>query len=291
MADQDFRINIRTIADTTGIQLTRQQLTALQTAARQGNAEAISALNKLKGAASDASVGFGGLATGFGTMIALATSGVNKWRAFNDELDRSVDLAIKAEAKMRELGEAIIETQDKMISQRRTATEPLADSYVRLQQELISLQTQQSLLDLPTQAEEWNKLQKQIQDVSNELKGVTDKLGGAPPAPTVPFPKAKKGESQALVDEIERNRRAAEEASKQDVWEFDPETGGMRRTGQKTFPVFQPPPPPPQSAPDGSNQYPSPIGPPIAKGGGLGALTVDMLTEAFRRAMADYWSR
>lgn len=284
MADQDFNITIRTIADTTGIRLTQQQLTALQTAARQGNAEAIAALGKLKSAASDASVGFGGLATGFGTMIAVVGMGINRWKAFNDELDRFTEKSIQATAKMREMGEAIIETQDKMISQRRTASEPLADSYVRLSQELVSLKTQQSLLDLPTQAEEWNKLQKQIQDVENQIKGVTDKLGGVPPPPEVPFPKAKKGESQALVDEIERNRRAAEEASKEDVWEIDPETGGYRRTGQKRFPIFQPTP----QQPD--NQYPSPIGPPIPKGG-AGDLTVEILTQAFSAAMSQFWSR
>lgn len=289
MADQDFQINIRTIADTTGIRLTQQQLTALQTAARQGNQEAISALGKLKSAASDASVGFGGLATGAGTMITVLGMGISRWKAFNDELDRFTEKSIQATEKMREMGQAIIETQDKMISQRRTATEPLEQSYVRLSQELVKLKTEQGLLDLPSQADEWNKLQKQIQDVENQIKGVTDKLGGAPPPPTVPFPKAKKGESQALVDEVERNRRAAEEALKEDVWEFDPETGGMRKTGAKRFPLFQPTPQPPSPPPD--NQYPSPIGPPIAKGGGLGALTVDMLTEAFRRAMADYWSR
>ncbi len=44
MADQDFKINIVTLADLTGIKLTREQLTALQTAAAAGNKDAISAL-------------------------------------------------------------------------------------------------------------------------------------------------------------------------------------------------------------------------------------------------------
>lgn len=265
MADQDFNITIRTIADTTGIQLTRQQLTALQTAARQGNAEAIAALNKLKSAASDASVGFGGLATGFGTMVALATSGVRQWKAFNDELDRSVDAAIKAEAKFRELGNAIVETQDKMISQRRTATEPLADSYVRLQQELIKLKTEQSLLNLPSQGKEWQELQQQINATIAEIERLRNELNQQKPGgtaePVSPRPVAGKGESQGLVDEIEKNRQAFEDQQKQDVWEFDPETGGYKPSGVKQYPTFQPPPPPPPGP--NANQYPSPIGPPL----------------------------
>ncbi len=48
MADQDFKINIVTIADTTGIKLTQQQLEALQTAAANGNKQAIDALKKVE---------------------------------------------------------------------------------------------------------------------------------------------------------------------------------------------------------------------------------------------------
>jgi hypothetical protein len=50
MADQDFKINIVTLADLTGIKLTQQQLTALQTAAAAGNKDAIEALRKLSDA-------------------------------------------------------------------------------------------------------------------------------------------------------------------------------------------------------------------------------------------------
>ena len=54
MADQDFKINIVTTADTTGIKLTQQQLDALQTAAANGNKQAIAALNKLSTAQKEA---------------------------------------------------------------------------------------------------------------------------------------------------------------------------------------------------------------------------------------------
>jgi len=55
MADQDFRINIVTLADLTGIKLTQEQLSALQTAAAAGNKDAIAALKKLSDAQKEAS--------------------------------------------------------------------------------------------------------------------------------------------------------------------------------------------------------------------------------------------
>ncbi len=54
MADQDFKINIVTLTDLTGIKLTQQQLEALQTAAANGNKQAIDALKKLSSAQKEA---------------------------------------------------------------------------------------------------------------------------------------------------------------------------------------------------------------------------------------------
>jgi len=54
MADQDFRINIVTLADLTGIKLTQAELDALQKAAAEGNQDAIDALKKLRDAQKDA---------------------------------------------------------------------------------------------------------------------------------------------------------------------------------------------------------------------------------------------
>ena len=54
MPDKDLQINIRTIADTTGIVLTQEQLDALQTAAAAGNKDAIAALKKLTDAQKEA---------------------------------------------------------------------------------------------------------------------------------------------------------------------------------------------------------------------------------------------
>lgn len=54
MADQDFNINVRTIADTTGIKLTEEGLRAIKIAALQGNKEAITALQNLTAASRQA---------------------------------------------------------------------------------------------------------------------------------------------------------------------------------------------------------------------------------------------
>ncbi len=54
MAEQDFNINIRTLADLTGIKLTQDQLNALQTAAANGNKQAIAALKQLTAAEKEA---------------------------------------------------------------------------------------------------------------------------------------------------------------------------------------------------------------------------------------------
>ncbi len=54
MADQDFKINIVTLADLTGIRLTQQQLNALQTSAAAGNKQSIAALKQLTAAQKEA---------------------------------------------------------------------------------------------------------------------------------------------------------------------------------------------------------------------------------------------
>jgi len=48
MADQDFKINIVTLADLTGIKLTQQGMDAIYAAAAAGNKDAIAALDKLQ---------------------------------------------------------------------------------------------------------------------------------------------------------------------------------------------------------------------------------------------------
>lgn len=272
MADQDFTINIKTLADLTGIKLTQQELNALQTAAKQGNQQAIGALKQLADAqkqAAGAASGLGlGSFTGIGAIVTLLTGAISKWKAFNDEQDRIVAKMMEVTRRNYEMAQSILAVQDAEIAARRTGSEPLAQSYIRLQQELIRLKTEQASLNLPSQSKDWQEYQKQIDATSNQISKVQSDLkqkGISDVTPTAAGPKAGKGESQALVDEIERNRKAAEEQLKEDVWELDPETGGYRRSGQKQFPTFQAPPPPTPgdfNTPT-SRQYPSPIGPPL----------------------------
>ncbi len=180
MAEQDFKINIVTLADLTGIRLTQQQLDALQTAAKKGNQEAIGALRQLaaaqKQAQSAMTAGFTGSAIGIGTIVSLLTGAISKWKAFNDEQDRMVEKMIQAQEKTRALGESIIGIQDEMISLRRTATEPLEDSLTRLQHDLAVLKTEQSLLNLPSQGDEWKRLNGEISKTEGQINRVTSAL-------------------------------------------------------------------------------------------------------------------
>ncbi len=73
MADVDFNINIRTIADTTGIKLTQQGLDALKVAALQGNQQAITALQQLTNAQKGAAVAGAGNAAELGRLIGQFT--------------------------------------------------------------------------------------------------------------------------------------------------------------------------------------------------------------------------
>ncbi len=271
MADQDFNIKVITTADTTGIrqtsreleQLKNQQATFAETARRQTAAAASANQAASTSAGVGGRGGITGTAIGVGTIVTVLTAAITKWKEFNAEQDRWVDGMIKAEGELRKLGEAIVEMQDKAISARRNSTEPLEQSFIRLQQEIIKLKTEQSLLDLPTQGKEWDDLQKKINETQSALEKVrseAEKAGKTTAEPVQPFPKAGKGESQAIVDEAERNRRAAEDALKEYVYEFDPETGGYKPSGKKQFPVFQPPPPPPiTNPPPKEDMTPTPV--------------------------------
>ncbi len=73
MADADFNINIRTIADTTGIKLTQQGLDALKIAALQGNQQAITALQQLTSAQKGAASAGAGNAAELGRLIGTIT--------------------------------------------------------------------------------------------------------------------------------------------------------------------------------------------------------------------------
>ncbi len=182
MADQDFNIKVVTTADTTGIKQTSseldklktQQATFAETARRQ--AAAAQAASTAKVTQADSADGITGTAIGLGTIVTLLTAGVRQWKLFNAEQDRMVDNMIKSAEKARELGESILEMQDKARNAARVGVEPLYQSFIRLQQEIIRLKTEQSLLNLPEQGEEWKKLNAEVNTDAALLRGVTSEL-------------------------------------------------------------------------------------------------------------------
>lgn len=193
MADQDFNIKVVTTADTTGLRQTSAEMDAVKRKAEQASAAqkqqlaaaeakwAASPVNPKNAAAPAAgaagdTVGLTGSAVGIGTIVTLLTSAISRWKEFNDEQDRWIDGMIKAEEKARALGESILDMQDKARDAARVGTEPLYQSFIRLQQVIIRLKTEQSLLNLPTQGEEWKKLAGNIGIAEAQLKGVTSEL-------------------------------------------------------------------------------------------------------------------
>jgi hypothetical protein len=195
MADQDFNIRVITTADTSGLRATSAEMDAV---ARKADAAAAAAAKQMAdaeakwarsplnprnaapaggpGAGPSDTAGLTGSAAGLGTIITLVTVAINKWKEFNAEQDRWVDGMIKAEEKARALGESILDMQDKARNAARVGTEPLEQSFIRLQQEIIRLKTEQSLLNLPEQGEEWKKLQQDINITASQLKAVTNEL-------------------------------------------------------------------------------------------------------------------
>lgn len=180
MADQDFRINIKTLADLTGIKLTEQQLKALQTAAEQGNQKAIAALRQLSAAQKEAqsaqTTGFTGGLVGIGTFVSLVTGAINAVKRFNDEEMKVVEAAIKTQEKLRELGDSIVGIQDDAIHARYLGLLPLNVQLIELQKDFARLRTEQSLLNLPKQGEDWKKYEKELNGVETAIKRVTGAL-------------------------------------------------------------------------------------------------------------------
>ncbi len=180
MADVDFNINIRTLADLTGIKLTEQQLKALQHAAIDGNKEAISTLKQLSDAQKQAlgasSVGLTGSAVGLGTIVTLLTSAISKWRAFNDEQDKWVEGMIKAQEKSRELGLSVADMLDAMKSAERIDTEPLQVSFDRLKQKVIELKQEMKLAFAAGEYEDVKRYAGALGVVESQLHRVTSAL-------------------------------------------------------------------------------------------------------------------
>src|SRR5215472_12458927 len=110
MADQDFKINIVTLADLTGIKLTQEGMDAIYSAAAAGNQEAIDALKKLEGAYKSAQRAaeeenrefIAGIraAAGYGLLIGgSVAAAINKFAAeenkVTDELNKQSESLVK----------------------------------------------------------------------------------------------------------------------------------------------------------------------------------------------------
>jgi hypothetical protein len=175
MPNEDFNIKVVTTADTSGIQQTAAGMEALKQQAEKIRQDAGAQALKTP-AAPEKDLSFSGSALGIGTIITLLTGAISKWKEFNAEQDRAVDNAIKAAEKMRELGDAILDMQDKARNAARVGVEPLYQSFIRLQQEIIRLKTEQSLLNLPNQGKEWEKLNAEISTDAALLSKVTSAL-------------------------------------------------------------------------------------------------------------------
>ncbi len=110
MADVDFNINIRTIADTTGIKLTQQGLDALKVAALQGNQQAITSLQQLTNAQKGAAVAGAGNAAELGRLVGTFTGfGIaGGLLAFINSLKKGSDEIAKISAELDKQGEQLV---------------------------------------------------------------------------------------------------------------------------------------------------------------------------------------
>jgi hypothetical protein len=82
-----------------------------------------------------------------------------------------------AKQEGKEHGEELSSSvQDKAREAARVDNEPLEQSYIRLQQVVIRLKTEMSLLDLPSQGEAWKKLNADLNTTEGLLNKVTSAL-------------------------------------------------------------------------------------------------------------------
>ncbi len=185
MADttQDFNINIRTLADLTGIKLTQEGLNALQSSAKQGNIESINALKQLSAAQKEASSaqaagaagggGFTGTAIGVGTIITLLTHAITAVKRFEDEQDKIIQKMEEAREKTYELGLSVADTLEEMKSAARIVTEPLEASFGRLTHDVAVLKSELQTAFETGAYDDAKKYIAQLRVVESQLDRVT----------------------------------------------------------------------------------------------------------------------
>ncbi len=125
MADQDFNITIRTIADTTGIKLTQQGLDSLKIAALQGNKEAIAALTQLTNAQKGVASAGAGNAAELGRLIGqFAGVGIaGSVLAFVNGLKQAASEIEKVSSELDKQGEQLVKHAQLYDEQARNAAD------------------------------------------------------------------------------------------------------------------------------------------------------------------------
>ncbi len=185
MADttQDFNINIRTLADLTGIKLTQQGLDALQTAAKQGNIASIEALKQLSAAQKEAQAaaaassaggaGFTGAAIGVGTIVTLLTHAITAVKRFEEEQDKIIQKMEEAREKTYELGLSVADTLDELKDAERLISDPLAVSFDRLTNKVKVLKSELQIAFETGAYEDAKRYVAQLRLVESQLDRIT----------------------------------------------------------------------------------------------------------------------
>ncbi len=227
MADttQDFNINIRTLADLTGIKLTQQGLDALQTAAKQGNIASIEALKQLSAAQKEAQAaaaassaggaGFTGAAIGVGTIVTLLTHAITAVKRFEEEQDKIIQKMEEAREKTYELGLSVADTLEEMKSAARIVTEPLEASFGRLTHDVAVLKSELQTAFETGAYEDAKKYVAQLRVVESQLDRVTaaiQRQAAAAAAAAQQQQEKAYGEASPQAKAILANEKAAREA-------------------------------------------------------------------------------
>lgn len=188
MADQDFKVNIVTTADTRGARQVGEDLDKI--ARRQTEAEAKwlrSPLNpKNQTGGGIAALGgptppVGGgdkagsiaSAAGVGTIISLLTGAITKWKEFIDEENKIIERMEVAREKTHALGLEVADVLDAMKSAERIETEPLEVSFERLTQKVRVLKTEMKIAFETGDFPGTQRLIAQLSVVESQLNRVT----------------------------------------------------------------------------------------------------------------------
>lgn len=199
MADQDFNIKVVTTADTSGLKATSAELDQIKKkaeAASAANAKqseeaaekwARSPLNPansggapVAGGGVAGTGGTAGTAVGVGTIVALLTGAINKWKEFIEEENKIIERMEAAREAMRLEALEIAKIKDldfskELIDSAHSAGE-LEANIGRVSHQIAVLHGEQDALDPLTQSKEWNALRAAIQSYGGQLDTARSKL-------------------------------------------------------------------------------------------------------------------